>query len=188
MMSEPNNSIFTNQAAFDAALKAIKVYIKSRFNTLSSDTIDDISITALSDAYRYQTLTIPALAFAKLVARRRATDETRREAIRQKFLLCVNFDAFYCQNTEGSLDDDETALVAESIACVKQLSAAKKSLFQADFFNNDMTEMSDDEKAEALGGLKAIRKMRFDTKAVIVKKLRENPAYMTVAYRYCQRA
>jgi hypothetical protein len=188
MKIQQQDPIFTNQAAYAAALKALIGFIQFRFKALSRDVIEDIACIALLKTYNYDNLNIPVLAFAKVVAMRRASDEMRREAVRKRHLSLMHSDDFFYLNTEGVLDDCET-IVVESIICrAKKLSLDAQKLFWADV-NADYEYFTDNEKAAVLG-LKAsgIRKRRCDSKKAIIRDIKHTPQYLTVSYRWRQRA
>jgi hypothetical protein len=188
MKVQQQDPIFTNQAAYCAALKALIAFIQFRFKALPSDVIEDIACIALLQTYNYDNLNIPVLGFAKVVAMRRASDEMQREAVKKRHLSLMRSDDFFYPNTEGVLDDAETAVVAAIICRAKKLSHDCQKLFWADV-NADYECFTDNEKAAVLG-LKAsgIRKRRCDNKQAILRYIKYTPQYLTVSYRWRQRA
>jgi hypothetical protein len=190
MKGQQQDPIFTSQAAYRAALKALIAFIQFRFKTLATDAVEDIACTALAYTYTYAQLNVPVLAFAKMVAARRAADEVRREAVKKRYLALAQPNDFFYPNTEGVcvLDDAEMSIVEAIIGRANKLSPDCQKLFWSDV-NADIEEFTDDKKAELLG-LKAsgLRKRRCDNKRAILQHIQQTPQYLTVSYRWQQRA
>ena len=188
MKEQQQDPIFTTQAAYRAAFTALMTFIKCRFKTLATDAVEDIACTALTYTYTYEQLNVPVLAFAKIVATRRALDEVRREEVKKRHSTLMQPDVFFHPNTEGVLDDAETAIVEAIICRAKQLSPDCQKLFWADV-SSDIEDFTDEKKAQCLY-LKAsgIRKRRCDNKQAILRHIRQAPQYLTVSYRWQQRA
>jgi hypothetical protein len=189
MRPQQQDPIFTDTAAYHAALKTLITYIKFRFKTLSSDAIQDIAINALTEAYYYERLTISVLSFSRKIGLRRALDLTERESVKQRYLSRINQDTFFYPDTEGVLDDDERFIVRAIQENVKKRSKDSQNLFWADL-DPKFEDFTDDQKAEVLDlkASAAIRKRRCDTKKAIIRNIEDTPQYLSVSYRWRQRA
>lgn len=188
MKGQQQDPTFTTQAAYRAALKALIAFIQFRFKNLSTDATEDIACIALAETYQYGNLNTSVLAFAKVVAARRASDEVRREIVKKRHLILTRPDDFFYPNTEGVLDDAEIAIVEAIISRAKKLSPDCQKLFWADI-DPDIEDFTDDKKAVFLG-LKAsgLRKRRCDNKRAILQHIQHTSQYLAVSYRWQNRA
>ncbi len=187
MKGQQQDPIFTTQAAYSAAFKALIAFIQFRFKSLSTDVAEDIACVALTCTYHYDNLNTSVLAFAKIVAARRAFDEVRREAIKKRHWSLVRTDAFFYPDAEV-LDDVEMTIVEAIVCRAKKMSPDCQKLFWADV-NSDIEDFTDNEKAKFLNlNASGIRKRRADNKRVILRHIQQTPQYLAVSYRWQQRA
>jgi hypothetical protein len=186
-MKQQQDPIYNNQAAYTAALKALVTFTKFRFKSLPSDIIEDIAADALIKTYYYQNLTTSVLSFAKGVAFRRAIDFEAHESVKKRYQINIDQSVFLL-NTEGVLEDDETELLEKIKYCVGKRSPENQKLFWADL-DSETQGFTDAQKAEILN-LKplGVRKRRCDIKKAIIKSISNTPQYLTVSYRWRQRA
>lgn len=182
--------IFTNYETFQAALKAVSVFIRYRFQSISARDIEEIASDALLTAYQYQAsgrLTIPVIAFAKSNAFRRAIDLTRKQATRHRqgfSFVDADFAREMPSYTEGSYfesnDADTAACLAAITRFVLTLPEEAALLFDADS-DSVLSKMKDRELANYLGFKvnteSATKKKRFDTKNKAIRVLEATPQY-----------
>lgn len=177
-----------NQDAFNAAKKSIIGYIKCRFR-LCTDIIEDIAVDALLATWQYEKkkgLTVPFMAFAKMVANCRATDELRRQyTLRKQGVtfwdesLATELPAY----TEGvGFSEEAEILINKAMALSKNLNANSQKLFDGDYFDSTIMNVKDAEKAAKLNiPYAGIRTRRHEIKMFMQEQLRDTPEYISLA-------
>lgn len=190
-MEKKSQNPFANQATLNAAKKIIIAYIQYRFKGLTIDLIEDIAIMALTYTLNYQeakTLKIPIMAFCKMVAFAKAIDEDRKiQSLRRRGISFVDeCYAYDISSTTEGLSDEAQERIDQIVKIAKQqLSTNSQKLFEADYFDEGMEDLTDAELAKALDltSGRAVSKRRSETKALIIRRLKSPQQSLRVSYR-----
>jgi hypothetical protein len=192
-----NELIFTNDAAFRIAKRQVIASVQYRFQRFSKDELDVLasdSLLATWKCMQENRLVVPPLAFAVKAAYKRACSAVNKQTALTKKGISFVDESFACElpkNDEqwGDNQDDVNALVKKVVEFMKTQSPEKQRLFDADYCDCLMNELTDKKKAQALDfkcqTAGSVRKKRCDTKDATIRHLETLPAFKRLAVVFC---